>query len=74
MIGGSTGGAWTARHLVARLVRFPPAATSNRACGSPAHGSPTFFTADIRLFPSPGPVRAWRDDGSIEVDQSESVR
>ena len=29
--------------------RFPPAATSNRACGSPAHGSPTFFTAGIRL-------------------------
>jgi hypothetical protein len=30
--------------VLARLVWFPPAATSNRACGSPAHGSPTSFT------------------------------
>ncbi len=46
---GSARGAWTARHVLARLVWFPPAATSNRACGSPAHGSPTFFTAGIQL-------------------------
>ncbi len=37
--------------MMARLVWSPPAATSNRACGSPAHGSPTFFTAGIRLIP-----------------------
>jgi hypothetical protein len=37
--------------VLARLVWFPPTATSNRACGSPAHGSPTFFTAGIRLHP-----------------------
>jgi hypothetical protein len=45
---GSARGAWTARRVLARLVWFPPAATSNRACGSPAHGSPTFFTAGIQ--------------------------
>jgi hypothetical protein len=37
------------RHVLARLAWFPPAATSNRACGFPAHGSPTFFTVSIRL-------------------------
>jgi hypothetical protein len=57
---GSARGAWTARH--GRLVWFPPAATSNRACGSPAHGSPTFFTAGIRLISlaKPGGVSARR--------------
>ncbi len=45
---GSARGAWAARHVLARLAWFPPAATSNRACGSPAHGSPTFFTAGIQ--------------------------
>jgi hypothetical protein len=33
--------------VLARLAWFPPAATSNRACDFPAHGSPTFFTAGI---------------------------
>jgi hypothetical protein len=70
--GGSTGGAWAARR--GRLVWFPPAATSNRACGSPAHGSPTFFTAGIRLSPSPRPMRARSDDDSVEIDQPEAVR
>ncbi len=46
---GSARGAWAARHVLARLAWFPPAATSIRACGSPAHGSPTFFTAGIQL-------------------------
>jgi integrase len=45
---GSARGAWTARHVLARLAWFPPAATSNRACDFPAHGSPTFFTAGIQ--------------------------
>ena len=45
---GSARGAWAARHVLARLAWFPPAATSNRACGSPAHGSLTFFTAGIQ--------------------------
>ena len=61
-------------HGIADWRWFPPAATSNRACGSPAHGSPTFFTAGIRLFPSPRPVRARRDDDSIEADQAQPVR
>ena len=51
---GSARGAWAARHVLARLAWFPPAATSNRACGSPAHGSPTFFTVGIQ--------RPWRHD------------
>jgi hypothetical protein len=25
---------------------------SNRACGSPAHGLPTFFTVGVRPFPA----------------------
>ena len=45
---GSARGAWAARHVMARLAWFPPAATSNRACDFPAHGSPTFFTAGIQ--------------------------
>ena len=56
---GSARGAWTARRVLARLVWFPPAATSNRACGSPAHGSPTFFTAGIRLISLARPGGAW---------------
>ncbi len=40
-----------ARHVLARLAWFPPAATSIRACGSPAHGSPTFFTVGIQRRP-----------------------
>jgi hypothetical protein len=43
------------RLMLARLVGSPPAATSNRACGSPAHGSPTFFTAGIWLIPDATP-------------------
>jgi hypothetical protein len=46
---GSARGAWTVRRGLARLVWFPPAATSNRACGSLAHGSPTSFTVGIQL-------------------------
>lgn len=75
-IGGSTGGAWTARLVLARLVWFPPAATSNRGCGSPAHGSPTFFTGGIRLSPSPRPIGAGRDDGYVfdRTQQPAAVR
>jgi len=50
---GSAGGA---QFRAAVADWFPPAATSNRACGSPVHGSPTSFTADIR--PSPWGVAA----------------
>jgi len=45
------------RRVLARLVWFPPAATSNRACGSPARSSPPnreetpFFTVGIRFHP-----------------------
>jgi hypothetical protein len=55
-----------------RLAWFPPAATSNRACGSPAHGSPTFFTIGIRSAP-PAPVGSGRDNDSGEGDQAEAV-
>src|ERR1039458_10242587 len=64
------------RRLVPRgyadWFRFPPAATSIRACGSPAHGSPTPFTAGFRLGP-PVPEGAGCDDGPVEVDQSHVV-
>jgi hypothetical protein len=48
---------------------------SNRACGSPAHGSPTPFTAGIRFYP-PGPEGSGCSDGSLsgQVDQPELVR
>ena len=44
--------------------------------GSPAHGSPTPFTAGIRLAPldPPVPEGAGGDDESVEVDQSHAVR
>ena len=45
---------------------------SNRACGSPAHGSPTSFAAGIRLLP-PGFARPGRGDDSVQVDQAELV-
>jgi ABC-2 type transport system ATP-binding protein len=38
-----------------RLVLVSSRPPSNRACGSPAHGSPTSVAGGIRLFP-PGPV------------------
>jgi hypothetical protein len=47
----------------------PPPAASNRACGSPGHGSPTSFTAGIRSFP-PGPVGPGCDNGSVKADQA----
>src|ERR1700758_4020559 len=47
---------------------LPAPATSNRACGSPAHGLPTSFTAGIRSLP-PGLVGPGCDDGSVEVEQ-----
>ena len=56
-----------------RVLRFQPPAASNRACGSPAHGSPTPFTAGIRLFP-PGLSRPGCDDDSIQADQAELIR
>jgi hypothetical protein len=46
---GSAGGAST-RTALPTEHQIPPAAASNRACGSLAHGSPTFFTAGIRLI------------------------
>ena len=58
---------------LARSAPFPVPATSNRACGSPAHGSPTPFTAGIRLLP-PGLPRPGRDSDSIQADQAEFAR
>jgi hypothetical protein len=71
--GGSAGGAGAARRC--RLAWFPPAATSNRACGSLAHGSPTPFTAGIRSAPldPPVPEGAGGDDELVEADQSHLV-
>jgi len=48
---------------LARSAPFPVPATSNRACGSPAHGSPTPFTAGIRPSP-PVPEGPGIDDDS----------
>src|ERR1700752_5376264 len=56
-----------------QVIPFPAPAASNRACGSPAHGSPTPFTAGIRSFP-PGLVRPGRDDSSSQADQAALVR
>src|SRR5512132_4740573 len=57
---------------VGRCRSVSSALPSNRACGSPAHGSPTSFTAGIRLLP-PGPVRPWRNDGPVEADQAHEL-
>src|SRR6478736_876818 len=51
----------------------PVPATSNRACGSPAHGLPTPFTGGIRFLP-PGLVGPGCDYGSIQVEQAALVR
>src|SRR6476659_3923671 len=45
---------------------------SNRACGSPAHGSPRSFTANIRRSP-PGPERPGGIDSSLKTDQAELI-
>jgi len=46
-----------------QVAPFPAPAASNRACGSPAHGSPTPFTAGIRPCP-PVPEGSGVDDDS----------
>jgi hypothetical protein len=51
----------------------PAPATSNRACGSPAHGLPTPFTAGIRFLP-PGLVGPGCNDGPTQAVQRASVR
>src|SRR5271165_7504717 len=53
-----------------QVAPFPAPATSNRACGSPAHGSPTPFTGGIRL-PPPVPEGPGGDDDSRQGDQPE---
>src|SRR4051812_13822196 len=45
---------------------------SNRACGSPAHGLPTSFTAGIPLVP-PGLASPGLHDDSVKPDQTELV-
>jgi hypothetical protein len=55
-----------------QVIPFPAPATSNRACGSPAPGSPTPFTGGVRFLP-PGLVRPGRDDYSRHADQATSV-
>src|SRR5436305_8139265 len=56
-----------------QVVTAPAPATSNRACGSPAHGSPTPFTAGIRLLP-PGLSRPGCDGDSVQADQAQVAR
>jgi hypothetical protein len=51
----------------------PAPATSNHACGSPAHGLPTPFTAGIPFLP-PGLVGPGCDHGSMQAEQSAPVR
>ena len=55
---------------VVRTLRFQPPPPRFRACGSPAHGSPTPFTAGIRSLP-PGPVRPGCDNDPDKIDQGE---
>src|ERR1700736_6217303 len=52
---------------------LPAPATSNRACGSPAHGLPTPFTAGIRFLP-PGLARPGGANVSSQADKPTSVR
>jgi hypothetical protein len=56
-LAGSAGGAIVVSACRTRR-QIPPTTTSIRACGSPAHGSPTPFTDDIRLLP-PRLERPW---------------
>ena len=51
---------------VADLCAVSSSRPSIRACGSPAHGLPTPFTAGIRL-PPPGLEGPGRDDGSVKA-------
>jgi hypothetical protein len=46
---------------------------SNRACGSPAHGSPTPFTDGVRPEPA-GPMGPGCDDDAIEGNKTEVGR
>jgi hypothetical protein len=52
---------------------LPAPATSNRACGSPAHGLPTPFTAGIRFLP-PGLVGPGCDHGSVRAPRDVSAQ
>jgi glutamate/tyrosine decarboxylase-like PLP-dependent enzyme len=57
------------RGRLALVSSRPP---SNRACGSPAPGSPTSFTGGIRPFP-PAPDRSRADGASVRVEQAELI-
>src|SRR5260370_37454000 len=56
-----------------QVIPFPAPATSNRACGSPAPGSPPPFTGGMRFLP-PGLVGSGRDDDSRHADQAAPLR
>jgi hypothetical protein len=56
-----------------RAFRFQPPPPRFRACGSPAHGSPTPFTTGIRL-PPPVPEGPGGDDVPRKADQAQMVR
>src|SRR4051794_33229672 len=64
---------WFFSVAVVNLSSVSSSRPSIRACGSPAHGLPTPFTASIRSLP-PGLAGPGRDDDSVEVDQAVLVR
>ena len=57
-----------------QVAPFPAPAASNRACGSPAHGSPTPFTAGIRPFPPGSRKGLGATTIPDKADQAELVR
>ena len=57
------------RATVVRVLSVSSPSPSNRACGSPAHGSPTSFTTGIRFLP-PVPVGSGYDDENATVVRS----
>src|SRR5687768_11039361 len=71
---GSAGGAWTVRHVLARLAWFPPAADIEPCMRFSRTRLPDVLHRGHSASRSPRPVGSWRDDGSVEVDQPEPVR
>ena len=68
--------AWEGRGL-ARFplvaAPFPVPSPSNRACGSPAHGSRTSFTDGIRFAFTPTPQGPRSDYASMQVNQPQAI-
>ena len=71
--GGGGEDGWVGTGAVARTAFRLQSRPSNRACGSPAHGSPTPFTGVFGRSP-PGPVGPGCDDDAIDARCSTSLR